>query len=377
MLSLVLSGGGARGAYQVGVLRRIAEMRPDLPFPVLVGSSVGSINVSYIGSRSDRFATAVDALAQLWATLTVDRIYRTDTLSLSRIGLQWLRELTGGGHLVGTRARSLLDTTPLQRLLAEHLHLRNIRPFIERGLLRAVTVIATSYTTGQSVSFVQGHSGISPWSRSRRVAVLTDLGTEHVLASCAIPFIFPAVRVGDAHYGDGNVRLSNPFSPAAKLGASRILAVSLRHPKNPAEASVPLFRGYPPLAQVAGVLMNSVFLDSFDDDVAQLVRVNSLLSRTSLELSGSEEEPGLRRIQLLVVAPSRDLGRLAGEHAHRFPPVVRWLLRGLGAGETQSADLVSYLLFDRSYTQPLLELGYADAAARTSAIERFLDEADP
>jgi NTE family protein len=251
--ALVLSGGGARGAYQVGVLRRVAEMRPDLPFPILAGSSAGSVNVSYLAGRADGFAKAVDSLARLWADLTVDRIYRTGALSVSRMGLRWLRDLTGGGRATGIRARSLLDTTPLAQLLDEHVAFRSIQPLIERGVLHAVSVTATSYTTGQSVSFVQGGPTVLPWGRTRRIALLTSLERAHVLASCAIPFLFPAVRIGDAHYGDGNVRLGNPFSPPARLGASRIFAVSTRHPATAAEAGAPVVTGYPPLAQVAGV----------------------------------------------------------------------------------------------------------------------------
>jgi NTE family protein len=372
LIALVLSGGGARGAYQVGVLRRVAEMRPDLPFSILSGSSAGSVNVSYLASRADAFAKAADSLARLWAELTVDRIYRTGALSLSRMGLRWLRDLTGGGRATGTRARSLLDTAPLAQLIDEHVAFESIQPLIDRRLLHAVSVTATSYTTGQSVSFVQGGPTVLPWGRTRRIALLTPLERAHVLASCAIPFLFPAVQIGDAHYGDGNVRLGNPFSPPARLGASRIFAVSTRHPVTAAEAGAPAVTGYPPPAQVAGVLLNSIFLDSFDDDAGQLLRVNSLLGRSDPAVSPGNDTAFLRPIELLVIAPSRDLGRLATQYQHHFPPVVRWLLRGVGAGETESADLVSYLLFDRAYTQALLDIGYADATAHASEIERFL-----
>lgn len=376
MVSLVLGGGGARGAYQAGVLRRVAEIRPDLPFSILVGSSVGSVSIAYLASRAEAFAAAADSLARLWAEVTVDQVFRSDSFSLSWIGLRWLRDLAGGGVIFGARARSLLDTAPLSRLIMRHVRFEKIQPLIERGILHAVAVIATSYATGQSVTFVQGHPEIRPWTRPHRIAVLTRLGVEHVLASCAIPFVFPAVRVGAEHYGDGNVRLSYPFSPAAKLGASRIFAVSLRHPKDAAAAAVPMVQGYPPPAQVAGVLLNSVFLDSFDDDAAQLVRINSLLARGDGPSCLLELSPPLRPIDLFVIAPSRDLGRLASAYQHHFPPVVRWLLRGVGIGETRSADLVSYLLFDRAYTQALLEIGYADASAQAGSIERFLEDSD-
>lgn len=374
MIALVLSGGGARGAYQAGVLRRVAEIRPDLPFPILAGSSAGSVNVTYVASRADRFAAAADSLAQLWAELTVERIYRADAVSLSRIGLRWLRDLAGGGLITRTRARSLLDTAPLEQLLREQVEFQNIQPLIERGSVHAISVTATSYTTGQAVSFVQGASGLRAWGRERRTAVLTQLGPEHVLASCAIPFIFPAARVGDAHYGDGNVRMRNPFSPAAKLGASRIFAVSTRCP-GVAPEPLPGIAGYPPPAQVAGVLLSAVLIDSFEDDAAQLARINLLLKGADPAASRKPETTGLRPIELLVIAPSRDLGRLAMDYQRRFPPFVRWLLRGIGIRESQSADLVSYLLFDRTYTQALLELGYEDATAHASEIERFLDGA--
>jgi NTE family protein len=367
--ALVLSGGGARGAYQVGVLRRVAELRPDIPFRILTGSSVGSINLAYVAARADGFATAVRALADLWAGLAVDHVYRTDPRTVSKIGLRWVRDLAGGGHVAGGRARGLLDTAPLEALVRRETSFSRMARMVDERIVAGLSVAATSYTTGQAVDFVQAGPDFVPWSRARRIAVPATMDAPHVLASSAIPFVFPAVRVGDAYYGDGNLRQSNPFSPAVKLGASRIFAISVRHPVTAASAARRVVHGYPPPAHVAGLLLNTIFLDNFEDDAVQLLRVNALL-RSMPEAAG--RIPGFRPVDLLAMAPSRDLGRLALGYQDRFPPTVRWLLRGIGAPETRSADLVSYLLFDRAYTQALLEIGYADAAARIDEIERFL-----
>lgn len=371
MISLVLSGGGARGAYQAGVLRRVAEMRPDLPFSILVGSSAGAVNISFLACRANEFSKAVEDLNKLWGELTIDKIYRAGTFSLSWTGMRWLRDLAGGGLVAGSRVQSLLNVHPLEDLVKTNMNFQNIPTFISENKLRAVSLIATSYTTGQTVNFLHADPNVIPWTGTRRVAVATALNLEHVLASCAIPFFFPAVRVSDGYFGDGNIRLSNPFSPAVKLGARRIFAVSLRR-QTLAREMTAVVHGYPPPAQVAGILLNSIFLDSFDDDAQQLERVNSLVRAGA----PTNNATPLRQIKLLMMTPSRDLGRLATEYQNRFPAGLRWLLRGIGADEIRSADLVSYLLFDQTYTQTLLELGYEDAKRRSAEIEEFF-AADP
>jgi NTE family protein len=373
-IALVMGGGGARAAYQVGFLRGLARHFPDLEPPILVGVSAGAINAVHLAAHPGSFPEAVEDLARLWGSLTMDRVFRVDARSLAVNAFRWGLQLASGGHLGDPRIRALVDTEPLRRFLVGQLGearapIPGIQAKLDAGRLRAVAISTSSYTTGGSVTWIQGRE-VEGWSRPRREAVLTRLTPEHVMASAALPLFFPAVRIGEEWYGDGGIRLAAPLSPAVNLGAARILALSTRFEPTRREASVRLTHGYPPPAQVIGSLLNAVFLDHLDQDAWRIERINDLLERIP-----EEERGGLRVIRLLTMRPSLDLGRLSNEFEIRMPGSFRFLIRGLGTRETESPDLLSFLLFEPAYLRRLMEIGERDAEARIGEIGSVLAEA--
>lgn len=400
VLGLVLTAGGARGAYQAGVLRRIAEIPSlgdaPLPFPIVTGASAGAINGAALAARSARFAAAANDISRIWSELRVHQVVRSDALSLCRTGLALARDFVGGALFGHTVTSGLLDTAPLEELLRTVFPPRGIGDGIRQGHLFAVAITATSYHSGRSYTFVQGRPGHPVWSKSRRVVLAETLTHRHVLASSAIPIVFPPVAVrskaGDLWFGDGALRLVAPLSPAIRLGASRILAVGIRSSRAadtlareetgtaaPVDASGPHLP-CPPLAQICGVFFNAIFLDHLDADVEHLGRMNALLEAED-GMSGQAESlpPGehMRRIDTLLVSPSEDIAMIAQRFAHRMPLLVRAAMDGLGIPDAQSADLMSYLLFDAAYTRTLVDLGWRDADARIDEIEEFIRTAEP
>ena len=312
-LAVVLTGGGARGAYQVGVLRHLASRFPDLRIPILTGVSAGGVNVAHLAQHRGSFREGVEELVALWRGLTPNHVFDVDASSLTRSVLRWGVRLVSGGVGTGVgETRGLLDTTPLRAYLERALRpeggrFTGIEENLRSGRLRAVALSTTSFTTGQSVIWVQGRA-IETWERPKRRSVQTQLGVEHVMASAALPLIFPAVQIGNHWYGDGGVRLAAPLSPALHLGAHRIIAVATRYERTSAEADVPDVVGYPPPAQVIGILYNAIFLDLIDQDVIRLARMNKILRALP-----EENRDGLRIVDILIVRPSRDLGRIAKE----------------------------------------------------------------
>jgi NTE family protein len=370
-LALVLTGGGARAAYQVGLLRHLAERYPDLRAPILTGVSAGAVNAVHLAAHHGTFAQAVEELSALWLELTPERVFRADTPSLAwnvaRSGVQ----LVSGGLIRAPRVQGMLDTAPLRQFLNEVLPdvggvLAGIEHNVGRGTLNSVAVSTTSYTTGQSVVWVQGRD-IVTWKRPKRRSVHTRLTVDHVMASTARPLLFPAVQIGDQWYGDGGIRLTAPLSPALHLGAHKILAVSPRYDRSTAEGERPQVRGYPPPAQVLGLLYNAVFLDLIDQDAMRMERMNRVLRKLR-----PEDREDMRVVELLVMRPSRDLGRLARGYEPRLPATFRFLTRGLGTRESRTADLLSMIMFQGDYIRRLMELGEADAAAREEEIAEFL-----
>ena len=372
-VGLVLTGGGARAAYQIGALAALARLLPGpTPFRILSGVSAGAINAASLATQADDFAGSVERLKDTWLSLRPGRIYRTDARRLMGIGTRWMRDLSSGG-LVGRRPINfLLDASPLRELLAENVPMGRIRELVDQGLLRGVAVTATSYQTSMAVTFFDGHPDIQPWLRSTRLGVREALRLEHVLASAALPFFFPPIRMRGAFYGDGCVRMTAPLSPAIHLGAGRIVAVSVRHWRSPEEL-VPgrTRREKLPPSEIAGVLMNSVFLDAVEADVERLERLNRLI-RLVPEQARSELPHPIRTVEALVLRPSKDLGRLAEDEYQRFPRFLRYLLRGIGVKNGKGADLVSYLAFEPVYVKRLVELGHDDTMARRREIEGFL-----
>jgi NTE family protein len=372
-LALVLTGGGARGAYQVGVLRHLASRFPELRIPILTGVSAGGVNIAHLAQHRGTFREAVETLVALWRGLTPYHVFRVDASSLLRNAARWgFRFASGGGTGVGA-TRGLLDTAPLRGYLEGALRperglLTGIDYNLRRGTLRAVALGTTSFTTGLSVMWVQGRA-IELWERPKRRSVQAELGLDHVMASAALPLVFPAVQIGSEWHGDGGVRLAAPLSPALHLGAHKIIAVATRYERTSEEANVPDIVGYPPPAQVLGVLYNAIFLDLIDQDVIRLARMNKILREVP-----EEKRDGLRIVDILVVRPSRDLGRIAKEYEVRLPRAFRFLTRGTGTRETASPDFLSLLMFQDDYISRLIELGEADAAARSDEIGAFVGQ---
>jgi len=371
-LALVLGGGGARAAYEVGVLAAIAERVPDIQVPILTGVSAGAINAAYLATHRGPFPAAVAGLRAQWSELVVDRVYRMRPARVGRAVTQAVvRTLVGRRRAPGV-VRGVVDLQPLREFLGARLDFANVGTKIAAGSLRAVALSATSYVTGDAVTFVQGRPDIAMWQRTQRYGVRTELSLEHLMASCALPILFPAVRIGDTFYGDGSVRHAAPLAPAIHLGARALLAITQHVGPRSAAASAP--RDYPTLAEVAALLLHTIFLDALEADVERLERVNRLV--TLLKSSGAPSADGLRPLRLLLLRPSRDLGDLAKGHERGLPMSVRAVVRLMGGEWATAADFLSYLLFDPTYTSALIELGYADARAGWERIEQFLGGLD-
>ena len=372
-LGLVLGGGGARGAYQAGVLRGLARRCPSLQIPIQVGVSAGAVNTIHLAATTGTFTDAAERLTSLWLGLSPENVFDIRTAPLLWNMFRWGSRLASGGMGTGGEPmRGMMDTSPLRQFLTNSLlpepdgTLPGIARNIARGTLHAVALSATSYTTGQSVSWVEGRD-VTLWQRPQRRSEFARLTVEHVMASSALPVLFPAVAVGPEWYGDGGVRLTAPLSPALHLGAARILTISTRYQRSQAEAGAAAIFGYPPPAQVLGVLYNSIFLDLIDEDIARLKKVNQLLERLP-----HDGRIGMRVAEIMVIRPSRDLGRLASEFESRMPSFIKYVTRGLGTQRTSSPDFLSLILFQRDYIARLIEIGEADADAQADALEAFV-----
>lgn len=376
-LAIVLTGGGARAAYQVGVLRGVATKLPHARFSIITGVSAGAINAAFLASRPGPLRDAVDELTDLWANLEINDVFRVDLRSLTKHLAQWGLRCVSGGSRVRPPVKGLVDTSPLHALLTRVFpvgadgEIAGIAENAGRGDPRAVAVTTLDYVTGQTVTWVHG-SDVQPWARPLRRITETRLTIPHVMASAALPLFFPAVPIGRGWYGDGGIRHASPLSPALQLGAHRILAISTRYGKSLAEEDEPATDGYPPPAQILGQLMNAIFLDMLDEDALRLLRSNALLAKIS-----PEERQGHRIIDLVVLRPSQDLGKLVTRHEPRLPRGFRFFTRSLGTRETNSPDFLSLLMFQPDYLQDLIAIGEADAGARIAEIAVLVDGGPP
>ncbi|MFC1748633.1 patatin-like phospholipase family protein [Pseudomonadota bacterium] len=373
---LILAGGGARAAYQVGVLKAIARMRaPETtnPFPILCGTSAGAINATALSIYSADFQDAVSRLLGVWGHFTVDQVFRSDPLGLGKSGAHWLIAMLLGG-MGRYNPSALFDRKPLRELLDRYLPCERIGESIEQGHLHALSITASGYSTGQSVTFYQSAETIEPWDRAIRVGCPTKIEIKHLMASSAIPFIFKAVKINREYFGDGSMRQIAPISPALHLGANRVLVIGVRS-ENDEEFVREKSPAYPSMAQIAGHVLNSIFLDSMDVDLERLQRINR-----TLELVPKKHIDGgtiaLKPVKALVISPSRDIGKIALQHAHRLPWSVRFFLRGIGGLNTSGTSLLSYLLFEKAYCRELIALGYSDTIKRRDEVTAFLDGQD-
>lgn len=369
---LILSGGGARAAYQVGVLMAIADIAPrdiKCPFDIICGTSAGAINASSLASQAVHFRTGVRGLERIWANLTAEQIYRTDWSSFVGLIFRWLAASIrrGESHL----AYSLLDNAPLGRLLEQVINFKKIQRQLDAGHLYALSITAAGYSSGESVSFFQSAQEIPSWRRVRRLGVPTRIRLEHLLASSALPILFPAVKINREYFGDGAIRQLAPLSPALHLGARKILVIGVSGNTTAAPRRI---SGdiYPSAAQIIGHVMNSAFVDAFEADVERLERINRTVRNIPEEVRRSQQME-LREVELLKISPSQPLDEIAARHAHELPRNIRALLSGSGALKRGGGTAVSYLLFEQGFCRELMALGYTDAISRRDEISDFLD----
>jgi NTE family protein len=374
--ALVLPGAGARGAYQVGVLKAIASMLGDKapnPFSIISGTSAGAINAAVLASRAEAFVWAVAEMEQVWANFTADQVYRTDNWTMLKSSLHWLAAIVLGG--LGVRnPQALLDPSPLRGLLARNIPFAHIERSISRGDLGALAVTASAYSSARSVTFFQASETVRPWVRVRRIGRPARITLDHLMASAAVPFVFPPVRIGGEYYGDGSMRLGAPLSSAIHLGAERILVVGVRDEHLDPEPSVERPADAPSLAHLAGYLLDTLFMDGVYADIERLTRINLIVDQLAGQgLSGPVSD--LRSVHALVLVPERDLREVAERHVDELPRALRLLLRGLGAMNRRGMQLISYLLFESGFTRELIDLGFHDAMERESEIRVFLSDA--
>ncbi len=368
---LVLSGGGARAAYQVGVLMAIAELAPRdarSPFDIISGTSAGAINATALAAQAGHFRTGVRGLERIWGNLTADKIYRTDWSSFIGLIFRWLWATVRHGE--SYLAYSLLDSAPLGRLIDEVINFKKISRQIEAGNLYALGITAAGYSSGESVCFYQAAPSVTPWRRVRRVGVLTELRREHLLASSALPLLFPAQKVNREYFGDGAIRQLAPLSPALHMGANRILVIGVSGNAAVSPRRLPS-DVYPSAAQIIGHVMNSAFIDAFEGDVERLERINRTL-RLIPEDVQRQHQMELREVALLKIWPSQPLDEIAAKHVNELPRNIRALLSGSGALKRGGGTAVSYLLFEQGFCRELMALGYVDAMARREEIVEFL-----
>jgi len=382
---LILTGGGARAAYQVGVLAALAQLRRDAgvtdvnPFPIIAGTSAGAINAATLACQADDFCGAVDGLMHIWQNIHVGQVYHADSLGVIRTGARWMTMMSLGWAIAKwrrSRPRSLLDNEPLGDLLRQWVQLDRLDDMLRQGHMQALAVSGSSYSSGQHVTFYQTHKPVTPWQRSQRISVRTQLSIEHLLASSAIPFIFPAQMLdleGQGEwFGDGSMRQSAPISPAVHLGAERVLVIGAGRMHEPPGRRQLNVQGHPSMAQIAGHALSNIFLDALAVDVERLQRINHTLSLLSPQALSATS---LRPVDVLVIAPSRRLDELAAEHQGSLPAPIRAMLRSVGvagAGKNASGSaLTSYLLFEPSYTNELITLGMTDTFARRADVQKF------
>jgi NTE family protein len=369
-VGLVLSGGGARGAYQAGVLRAIAEIRKSSPecqpIKVITGVSAGAINAAYAASYADADYEASIKLTEFWKNLTSERVYRSDALSLAQIAMKWIWDTILGSFKTRTKARSLLDTRPLYELLKSNIKFDRIQKMLDEGYLDAFAVSALNYATAHSISFVQAREKIEMWYRARRKGEFASISAAHVMASAALPLFFPSVGVDGQWYGDGSLRNTAPLSPAIHLGAGKLIVISVRRPED--KAVYVKNQDEPSIARVLGVMLNALLMDAIDYDMERLTRINSTLEHVPI---GTRTELNLRKVEHLWIRPSEDIGFLASGQFKKLPGVMRYLMSGLGSSK-ESSELTSYLLFDPEYCGKLVDLGYRDGMAMQDEIRQFL-----
>jgi len=370
---LIMTGGGARAAYQVGVLRALSELLPRQvrnPFSIICGTSAGAINAAVLAADAGNFRRAVRRLMTVWKNFHVHQVYRADPLGAARNSLRWIFTVLTGGAFA-RKPVSLLDNSPLVELVKRDLDFSAIERCIERGDLDAFSVTCSGYTSGQSVTFFQGRPDLQSWKRARRIGIATPITLEHVIASSALPFIFPPMHINREYFGDGSMRQIAPVSPALHLGANRLLVIGVGRQLQERPLERAKNDSHPSLAQIAGHALNSIFLDSLESDLERMQRINRTIEIIPAEVLERTAYP-LQHVDFRLLSPSVELERIAIHHAHELPATIRILLSTVGAMRQSGSNLLSYLLFEKSYCRALIQLGYQDTMARKDDLLTFL-----
>lgn len=371
-MALILTGGGARAAYQVGVLRALSELVPAgvrTPFPIICGTSAGAINAAVLAADAADFRCGVRRLMAVWKNFHVHHVYRADPWGALANSARWVFALVTGG-VFSRRPVSLLDNTPLAVLLGRDLDFSAIQRAIDAGHLTAFAITCSGYTSGQSVTFFQGAPSLQPWQRARRIGLQTPIALEHLLASSALPFIFPPVHINREYFGDGSMRQIAPVSPALHLGADGLFVIGVGRQRQHRQERVST-ESHPSLAQIAGHALNSIFLDSLEVDLERMQRINRTIELVPPEILERTHYP-LHHVDFRVISPSEELERIAMTHAGELPRTIRALLHTVGALRSSGANLLSYLLFEKSYCRALIRLGYQDTMERREDLMAFL-----
>jgi NTE family protein len=375
--ALVLPGGGARGAFQVGVLKAIAELLPSKacnPFRIISGTSAGAVNSIVLASKARHYGIAVRELERVWGHFRSGQVFRTDSMTMLKSSLHWMAAIILGGLIFGA-PRSLLDNTPLRSLLSRNIRFPRIQSSIDDGFLDAIAITAASYDSARSTTFFQGVSEKHEWARTRRVGLRRDLHLDHLMASIAVPMIFPPVCVGNEYFGDGAMRQATPLSPAIHLGAERILVIGVRDETADRAANPGASPQFPNFAQIAGYMLDTLFMDGLYSDLERMTRTNQLIdSIDPLKRTGTFLK--MRPIDTMIIVPSEDLRSIADRHRKDLPLPLRALLRGVAGSDQRKNRLLSFLLFERSYTQDLIDLGYKDAMAVKEQLRDFVTGED-
>ena len=371
---LVLPGGGARGAYQVGVLKAIASLAPKgsaNPFPIISGTSAGAVNASVIAANAQSFDKAINKLDDVWGNFKSNQVYKTDNLTMLKSSLHWLISIVLGGYPFGA-PKSLLDNTPLKKLLESHIDFTNIQKNIDKNLIRAIGITAAGYTSQCSTSFFQTSMKIDKWARTRRRGVKCNVTIDHLMGSLAIPMIFPQIKINGEYFGDGAMRQSTPLSPAIHLGADRILVIGVRNQKIES-INKNTQSDYPSFANISGYVLDTLFMDGLYSDLERLISVNKLIDSRG-DIYSESSNPKMRAIDTMIINPTKSLTDIAHESRLSMPRSIRIILRGISGKDNSSASrLLSFLLFEAQYTKKLIDLGYRDAMAVEKELSDFIN----